>query len=1106
MEGKNNNRFLLLLCQIFLSGLAVDALSYDYSASIECLTSPLKPQYGGGIVGNPELDHGVTGWTTFGDAQIEQRVSKEGNNFIVAHHRNQPHDSFSQKFYLEKGKLYTFSAWLQVSEENAQVAAIFKTQSGFEHAGWVVAKSGCWSMLKGGLTVNASGPADIYFESKNTSVEIWADNISLQPFTEEEWRSHQQQSIEKARKSSVKLVAVDADGNPVPNATVTVTQINGRFPFGCAISDQIIYNTGYQNWFKSKFKYTTFENEMKWDSTEYARGREDYSKPDAMLRFTSQNGISVRGHNILWDDKRFVPGWAQSLSPRDLRFAVDNRVNSIVRRYYGKVISWDVVNENLHFNFYESVFGKYASAILYSKVNGIDGGTTTLYLNEYNTIEEPGDGASSPDKYLEKIRELRLGGYKGPLGIGLQGHFRTPNLPYMRAAIDKLASTGLPVWLSEIDVVSGPNQAVYLEQVLREGHGHPSVRGISLWSAWRPQGCYTMCLTDNNFRNLPTGDVVDKLIREWGTFPEGFSGVTDSKGRFEARLFHGDYKVTVTHPNINGSSVVDQSFECLATPLKPQYGGGIVANPELDHGLKGWTAFGDAHLEQKVSKGGNNFIAASNRHGPRDSFSQKFYLEKGKFYTFSAWLQVSQGNAKVAANFKTMSGFQQAGWVVAKSGCWSMLKGGLIVNSSGPVDLYFESSDASTEIWADNISLQPFTKEQWKSHQSLSIQKARKSLVKLLAVDAKGNPLANATVSITQERPSFPLGCAMTNHILTNLAYQNWFKSRFTITTFENEMKWASTEPAQGREDFSVPNSMLRFAAQNGVSVRGHNVVSNDPKNLPEWTKLLSANEFRLAVERRVNSVVKRYAGKVIAWDVVNENMHFNYFESVYGRNASAVLFGKVHELDRGTTLFLNEFNTIETMYDGDSKPDKYLEKIREIRMGGYVGPIGIGLEAHFGAPNLPYMRASIDKLAATGVPVWLTEVDVASGPNQALHLEQVLREAHAHPNVQGIVIWAAWRPEGCWRMCLTDNNFKNLPTGDVVDRLIREWSHPSGFSGTTDFQGRFETRLFHGDYKVTVTHPNAYGVSSQVARGFKVGSGNGESKKRTRLHVKVSA
>ncbi|KAH7833784.1 hypothetical protein Vadar_009671 [Vaccinium darrowii] len=548
------------------------------------------------------------------------------------------------------------------------------------------------------------------------------------------------------------------------------------------------------------------------------------------------------------------------------------------------------------------------------------------------------------------------------------------------------------------------------------------------------------------------------------------------------------------------------SLECLANPLKPQYGGGIVVNPELDLGLKGWTRFGDAKIEQKVTKGVNNFIAASNRHQPHDSFSQKFYLDNAKFYTFSAWLQVSQGNAKVAAIFKTQSGLQRAGWVAAKSGCWSMLKGGLIVNASGPADLYFESKNASIEIWADSISLQSFTKEQWKSHQRLSIEKAWKSSMKLVAVDAKGNPLSNATVSVSQIKPNFPLGCAMSNHILTNPAYQNWFKSRFTVTTFENEMKWASTEPAQGREDYSVPDAMLRFAAQNGISVRGHNVLWDDPKYVPDWAKSLSSNDFRLAVDRRVNSVVKRYAGKVIAWDVVNENMHFDYFESVYGKNASAVLFSKVHELDSGTTLFLNEFNTIEQMYDGTSKPDKYLEKVRDIRLEGYAGPIGIGLESHFGAPNLPYMRASIDKLAAAGSPIWLTEVDVASGPSQALHLEQVLREAHAHPKVDGIVIWAAWRPEGCWRMCLTDNNFKNLPTGDVVDKLIREWSgQSSGISGTTDSKGRFETRLFHGDYKVTVTHPNAKGTSSAVAQGFKVGSVNDESKKR-RLHVKVLA
>ncbi|XAR52930.1 Endo-1,4-beta-xylanase [Bertholletia excelsa] len=527
---------------------------------------------------------------------------------------------------------------------------------------------------------------------------------------------------------------------------------------------------------------------------------------------------------------------------------------------------------------------------------------------------------------------------------------------------------------------------------------------------------------------------------------------------------------------------------CLASPHKPQYGGGIVVNPELDHGLKGWTAFGDAKIERRASKEGNTFVVAHNRQHPHDSFSQKFYLEKRKLYTLSAWLQVSQGSAKIAAVFKTASCFEHAGWVAAQSGCWSMLKGGSLNNTL-------------VEIWADSISLQPFTKKQWRSHQRLSTEKveARKSTVRFVAVDSQGNPVPNATFSVAQQRSNFPFGCAMSRHILTNPTYQKWFASRFTVTTFENEMKWPSVEWSEGQEDYSVPDAMLRFAKSHNIAVLGHNVVWADPKFEPSWVRSLSASQLQLAVDRRINSLVRRYAGQLIAWDVENENLHFDFFESMLGRNATTMLFDKVHELDRGTTLFLNEFNTIEEIYDADASPTEYLQKIGEIRAGGYSGPMGIGLEAHFRTPNLPYMRASIDRLAVAGMPVWLTEVDVRPGAKQAQYLEAVLREAHAHPHVSGIVMWAAWRPEGCYEMCLTDNNFRNLPTGDVVDKLISEWTHTNGFCGTTDSLGHFKTRLYHGDYKATVSHPSA----SPVDHSFTVGS-EGKARRQT-LRIKVS-
>ena len=51
-----------------------------------------------------------------------------------------------------------------MSEESVPVTTTFKTKNGFKHVAATVAESNCWSMLKGGLTGNASGPAQLYFE------------------------------------------------------------------------------------------------------------------------------------------------------------------------------------------------------------------------------------------------------------------------------------------------------------------------------------------------------------------------------------------------------------------------------------------------------------------------------------------------------------------------------------------------------------------------------------------------------------------------------------------------------------------------------------------------------------------------------------------------------------------------------------------------------------------------------------------------------------------------------------------------------------------------------------------------------------------------------
>lgn len=75
---------------------------------VQCLGNPNKPQYNGGIIVNPDLQNGSQGWSQMGNAKVDF-TEMGGNKFVIARGRNQSNDSVSQKVYLEKGLLYTFS-------------------------------------------------------------------------------------------------------------------------------------------------------------------------------------------------------------------------------------------------------------------------------------------------------------------------------------------------------------------------------------------------------------------------------------------------------------------------------------------------------------------------------------------------------------------------------------------------------------------------------------------------------------------------------------------------------------------------------------------------------------------------------------------------------------------------------------------------------------------------------------------------------------------------------------------------------------------------------------------------------------------------------------
>lgn len=124
--------------------------------------------------------------------------------------------------------------------------------------------------------------------------------------------------------------------------------------------------------------------------------------------------------------------------------------------------------------------------------------------------------------------------------------------------------------------------------------------------------------------------------------------------------------------------------------MAPQYRGGVVTNPKFNNGLEGWNVYGSGKIKVENSTTGNPYLVAYQRTSPGDSFMQTQSLSEGLLYTFSAWVQLGQQSDMVIAGIiNDHNETLVIGSVKAEAGCWSMIKGGFIVNVTMNTSLFF---------------------------------------------------------------------------------------------------------------------------------------------------------------------------------------------------------------------------------------------------------------------------------------------------------------------------------------------------------------------------------------------------------------------------------
>jgi GH35 family endo-1,4-beta-xylanase len=367
-----------------------------------------------------------------------------------------------------------------------------------------------------------------------------------------------------------------------PGDKITVEQESHEFWFGCAIANGLAGGSWsekelqeYKTHFLKNFNSAVTENAVKWLSMEREQGKVNYHVVDAILQWTEQNHLPLRGHNIFWGIPNRVQPWLKEMSDDALRQALKNRAENLAARYKGRFAEYDLNNEMVHGNYYEDRLGPEITKGMAQWVHNGDP-DAKLFLNDYDILT----GKRLAD-YMAQIRKLLTQGVT-IAGIGVQGHLHAETFDRadLRAALDSLAKFHLPIRITEFNIpgqrsrfhTEGIHEMTPAEEQLnakelvdyyRLCFAHPAVEGILMWGFWAGANWIPVSsLYRRDWSPTPAAEAYRNLIfKEWWT---NESGVAGKNGVYSVPAFFGKYKITVdgkskevTLSKSAGSTVVD---------------------------------------------------------------------------------------------------------------------------------------------------------------------------------------------------------------------------------------------------------------------------------------------------------------------------------------------------------------------------------------------------------------------------------------------------------------------------------------------------------------------------------------------------------------------
>jgi GH35 family endo-1,4-beta-xylanase len=247
------------------------------------------------------------------------------------------------------------------------------------------------------------------------------------------------------------------------------------------------------------------------------------------------------------------------------------------------------------------------------------------------------------------------------------------------------------------------------------------------------------------------------------------------------------------------------------------------------------------------------------------------------------------------------------------------------------------------------------------------------------------------------------------SRMLNNQAYLATVKAHGGVVTFENELKESSIVKNDGTYNYNTADALYTICANNGLGVFGHTLVWHSQQNATYLNSLVTAaatpaqaaTAIDNEMKRYITTSINHYAGKINAWDVVNEVisdangvMRSDVNTTVSSANANSVfLYGKylgvkynqdnyvlkafqyAKQANPSVLRFINDYNLEYSRV----KTDSLVALVNFINKNGAALVDGIGTQMHISVnSNKDNIDYSFKALAATGLKIKISEMDIA--------------------------------------------------------------------------------------------------------------------------------